>query len=119
MLKQLLPNIPDEAKRSFRYHIIYSIIDGFILGLFALNEFILIKSLKGTNYQIAFLFQAMIIVLLFSVVLNEILNRARSKKKLIRTVAIAARKGIKKACNEQASNYFSKHSFILPRFDLW
>ena len=91
MLKKLLPHIPDDAKRSFRYHIIYSVIDGFILGLFALNEFILIKSLKGTNYQIAFLFQAMVIVLLFSVVLNEILNRARSKKKLIRTVAIATR----------------------------
>ena len=56
MLKKLLPHIPDDAKRSFRYHIIYSVIDGFILGLFALNEFILIKSLKGTNYQIAFLF---------------------------------------------------------------
>ncbi len=91
MLKQLLPHIPDNAKRSFRYHIIYSIIDGFILGLFALNEFILIKSLKGTNYQIAFLFQAMVLVLLFSVVLNEILNRARSKKKLIRKVAITTR----------------------------
>ena len=91
MLRKLIPHIPGNAKRSFRFHIIYSIIDGFILGLFALNEFILIKSLEGTNYQIAFLFQAMVIVLLFSVVLNEILNRARSKKKLIRRVAIATR----------------------------
>ncbi len=89
--KLLNIKIPDEAKESFRYHIIYSIIDGFILGLFALNEFILIKSLKGTNYQIAFLFQAMVVVLLFSVVLNEILNRAQSKKRLIRYVAIATR----------------------------
>ncbi len=91
MIKVFLPDIPNEAKQSFRFHIIYSIIDGFILGLFALNEFILIKSLNGTNYQIAFLFQAMVLVLLFSVVLNEILNRARSKKKLIRIVAIATR----------------------------
>ncbi len=91
MLKFLNIKIPIEAKRSFRYHLIYSIIDGFILGLFALNEFILIKSLKGTNYQIAFLFQAMVMVLLFSVVLNEILHRARSKKRLIRIVAIATR----------------------------
>ncbi len=91
MLKFLKINIPSEAKKSFRYHMIYSIIDGFILGLFALNEFILIKSLKGTNYQIAFLFQAMVLVLLFSVILNEILNRARSKKKLIRVLAIATR----------------------------
>ncbi len=91
MFKFLRINIPENAKKSFRYHMIYSIIDGFILGLFALNEFILIKSLKGTNYQIAYLFQAMVLVLLFSVVLNEILNRARSKKKLIRILAIATR----------------------------
>ena len=91
MFKFLKINIPENAKKSFRYHMIYSIIDGFILGLFALNEFILIKSLKGTNYQIAYLFQAMVLVLLFSVVLNEVLNRARSKKKLIRILAIATR----------------------------
>ncbi|MEN8120667.1 MAG: MFS transporter [Bacteroidota bacterium] len=83
--------IPDNAKQSFRYHIIYSIIDGFILGLFALNEFILIKSLKGSNYQIAFLFQVMVLVLLFSVFFGEILRRVKKKKKLIRIVGIATR----------------------------
>jgi len=91
MLKFLKINIPNDAKRSFKYHLIYSIIDGFILGLFALNEFILIKSLKGSNYQIAFLFQAMVLVLLFSVFFGEILNRVRKKKKLIRLVGIVTR----------------------------
>lgn len=91
MLRFLKMKIPDDAKQSFRYHLIYSIIDGFILGLFALNEFILIKSLKGSNYQIAFLFQAMVLVLLFSVIFGEILTRVRKKKKLIRFVGIVTR----------------------------
>jgi len=91
MLSFLKIKIPDDAKQSFRYHIIYSMIDGFILGLFALNEFILIKSLKGCNYQIAFLFQVMVLVLLFSVFFGEILNRVKKKKKLIRIVGIATR----------------------------
>ena len=91
MLSFLKIKIPDDAKKSFRYHIIYSIIDGFILGLFALNEFILIKSLKGSNYQIAFLFQVMVLVLLFSVFFGEILNRVEKKKKMIRFVGIVTR----------------------------
>jgi len=91
MLKIFKLKIPDNAKQSFRYHILYSIIDGFILGLFALNEFILIKSLKGTNYQIAFLFQVMVLVLLFSVFFGEILTRVKKKKKLIRWVGIITR----------------------------
>ncbi len=91
MLRFFKFKIPNNAKQSFRYHLIYSIIDGFILGLFALNEFILIKSLKGSNYQIAFLFQVMVLVLLFSVVFGEILTRVKNKKKLIRMVGIITR----------------------------
>ena len=91
MLSYFKMKIPDSAKQSFRYHLIYSIIDGFILGLFALNEFILIKSLKGSNYQIAFLFQVMVLVLLFSVIFGEILARVKRKKKLIRWVGIITR----------------------------
>jgi len=59
--------------------------------LFALNEFILIKSLKGSNYQIAFLFQVMVLVLLFSVFFSEMLSRIKKKKKLIRFVGIITR----------------------------
>lgn len=91
MLRFLRFKIPDNAKQSFRYHLIYSIIDGFILGLFALNEFILIKSLKGSNYQIAFMFQVTVLVLLFSVFFGEILTRVKNKKKLIRWVGILTR----------------------------
>lgn len=84
-------NLSENEKRTFILHLIYSIIDGLILGLFALNEFILVKSLKGSNYQIGFLFQFTVIVLLLSIIINEVLKRIKRKKKLIRYVAIFTR----------------------------
>jgi len=90
MLKRIL-KITSEEQRTFILHIFYSIIDGFILGLFALNEFILIKSLKGTDYQIGFLFQFTVLVLLFSTIINEIFRRVSRKTRLIRYVGIITR----------------------------
>ena len=88
---RVFSNITGKEKNTFKLHIIYSIIDGLILGLFALNEFILIKSLKGTNYQLGFLIQFTVIVLLLSIVINEILKRIRRKKKFIRYIAVFTR----------------------------
>ncbi len=83
--------ITDKESKTFLLHIIYSIIDGFILGVFALNEFILIKGLKASDYQVAMLFQFTVIVLLFAIIINEFFKRVRRKKKLIRYVAILTR----------------------------
>ncbi|MCD4793172.1 MAG: MFS transporter [Bacteroidales bacterium] len=80
-----------KEKKTFYLHLIYSIIDGIILGVLALNEFVLIKGLKGSPYQIAFLFQFMVIVLLASVPLNELLKRTVRKRKMLRYVAILTR----------------------------
>jgi len=90
MLDNLL-KITGNERKTFWLHMGYSIIDGLIMGLFALNEFILIKSLKGTNYQIGFLFQFTVLVLLFSIVINEVFKRIRRKKSLIRYVGILTR----------------------------
>jgi len=90
MLEKFL-KISKEEKRTFLLHLTYSVIDGLIMGLFALNEFILIKGLKGTNYQIGFLFQFTVIVLLFSIIINEFFRRIRRKKKMLRYVAIFTR----------------------------
>lgn len=70
---------------------IYSIIDGLVLGIFALNEYILIKSLKGTNYQIAFLVQSTVIVLSFSMLFNIIFRRIPRKGRFIRYSGIITR----------------------------
>ena len=70
----------NSEKRTFYIHLVYSFIEGIILGVLALNEYVLIKGLKGSGYQIAFIFQFTIIVLLISVPLNEFLKRRTNKK---------------------------------------
>ena len=69
----------------------YSFIEGIIMGVLALNEFVLIKSLKGTNLQIGVLFQLSVILMLFSVFINEFLKRTRNKPRLLRRVALLTR----------------------------
>ncbi len=90
MLRKYL-KITNKESKTFLLHLVYSIIDGFILGIFALNEFILIKGLKASDYQIATLFEFTVIVLLFAIIINEFFRRVRRKKKLIRCVGIATR----------------------------
>lgn len=80
-----------EEKKAFYLHLIFSILDGIILGVLALNEYVLIKGLHGSSYQIGILFQFTTIVLLISVPLSEILKRTVRKKKMLRTVAIVTR----------------------------
>jgi MFS family permease len=78
-------------KRTFYLHLAYSIIEGIILGVLALNEFVFLKSLKGSNVQVGLLFQASVFVLVFSVVLNEWLNRVKNKQRFILITAILTR----------------------------
>lgn len=81
----------DIEKKTFHLHLIYSILDGIILGILALNEYVLIKGLKGSSYQIGMLFQFTVIVLLVSVPLNLILKRTVKKIRMLRLVAIFTR----------------------------
>lgn len=75
----------------FKVHMIYSIVDGFILGVLALNEFVFIKSMHGTNFQVGFLFQFSVLVLTFSFLLNEWVSAAKKKSRLLLFVGIATR----------------------------
>lgn len=85
-------NFHDQNEKStFYLHLLYSILDGVILGVFALNEIVLLKSLNGSDYQTAILFQFVVIVLLFSVPLNQLLKRIVRKRRMIRRVAILTR----------------------------
>jgi len=90
-LKFKLPVLNPVEKKVFRIHLGYSFIEGIILGVLALNEFVLIKSLKGTNMQIGVLFQLSVILLLFSVLFNEFIKRTRNKPRLLRIIAIFTR----------------------------
>jgi len=80
-----------EEKRTFNFHLAYSIIDGFILGILALNEFIFVKSLKGGDIELSVLFLFSSVVLILSIAVNEILKIAIDKKKLLNRVAIITR----------------------------
>ena len=55
----------EDEKKTFRLHLIYSILDGIVIGILALNEFVFIKSIKGSDYQLGFLFQFSVLVFVF------------------------------------------------------
>lgn len=84
-------SLSEKEKRTFRIHVWYSIIEGVILGILALNEFVFIKSLNGNNYQLGLLFQFSVVLYVFLFFLNEFLKRFKNKKLLLRFTAIITR----------------------------
>ena len=87
----ILQSLDIREKKAFRLHMIYSSIEGIILGVLALNEYVFIHSLRGSNYQLAFLFQFSTIVFIFLVVFNEFRKRIGNKKKLLRITGLLTR----------------------------
>ena len=83
---RILKTLSDKEKRTFYLHITFSIIDGIIRAALWINEYVFIKSLNGTSYQLSFLFQSSVVVLLLSILFNELINRSQQKKKLLRRV---------------------------------
>ena len=81
-------NINPDEKSVFGLHMLFSLIQGVITGAFALNEFVFIRDLLGTNYQMSMLFQFSALVFLASVFVNEFLRRIQNKKKMLRWAAI-------------------------------
>jgi len=69
----------------------YSLIEGFMTGVFILNEFIYIKSLQGSNYELSILFQFSVVVLIISVFTNQLMETLRNKKRLLRLIAVITR----------------------------
>jgi Na+/melibiose symporter-like transporter len=78
-------------RQTFRLHIMYSFIEGIILGVLALNEFVFIKSLKGSSYQLGMLFQFSMVVFLFLIIFNEFMKRVQNKRKMIRITGLITR----------------------------
>ena len=90
-MKLIKGTYSEQEKRTFQLHLIYSILEGIILGILALNEFVFIKSLKGTNYELGFLFQFSMLVFIFLVFINEFIKRTQNKQKLLRWTGILTR----------------------------
>jgi len=77
--------------KTFKLHILYSCIDGLAGGALILNEFIFFKSLKGSNVQLAFLFQFSMVVFLFAMLANEVMRRYTNRKLFLRLTSILTR----------------------------
>lgn len=84
-------NLSSVEKNTFFLHLLYSLIEGIVLGVVVLNEFVFVKSMKGSGYNLSLLFQFSVLALLFSIFLNEFLKRYRNKRKLLRVVALFTR----------------------------
>ncbi len=76
---------------AFRIHLAYSSIEGIILGVLALNEFVFIKSLAGRPMQLAFLFQFSMLVFLLSAFVNRFFSSGKKIRSIIRITAIMTR----------------------------
>lgn len=92
---KLLPDIIrklNPAERSaFRLHMVYSAIEGIVLGVLALNEYVFIHSLRGSNYQLAFLFQFSMMVFVFLFIFNQLRKRIGNKRKMLRITGLLTR----------------------------
>jgi len=88
---RIFKNLNPQESNTLKLHLFYSGIEGVAAGALILTEFIFIKSLKGSNVQLAFLFQFSMVVFLFAMVANEIMRRYTKRKVLLRSIAIASK----------------------------
>lgn len=84
-------DISKTERTTFLFHFIYSFLEGIISGILVLNEFVFLKSLQGSPYQVGVLFQFSMVVLLAAIFINEIVHRVKNKKRLLRRTAIFTR----------------------------
>ena len=87
----LTGNINKRERTTFLFHFSYSLIEGIISGVLVLNEFVFLKSLQGSPYQVGLLFKFSMVVLLAAIFINEGLHRVADKKKMIRLTAVVTR----------------------------
>jgi MFS family permease len=88
---RIFQNLDPQETKTLKLHLFYSSIEGVAAGALILTEFVFIKSLKGSNVQLAFLFQFSMVAFLFAMVTNEILRRYTNRKVLLRAIAIASK----------------------------
>lgn len=88
---RIFQNLNSQERLTLKLHLFYSSIEGVAAGALILTEFIFIKSLKGSNVQLAFLFQFSMVVFLFAMLANEILRRYPKRTTLLRSIAIASK----------------------------
>lgn len=78
-------------RRTFILHVLYSIIDGLILGVFSLNEFVYKKNFDPGNLKLSMLFQLSVLVLPFSIFFTNFFEKVVNKKRLLYQIGISTR----------------------------
>jgi MFS family permease len=88
---RVLAGLDLAERKTFRLHLAYQSIEGIILGILALNEFVFLKSIKGSSYEVGVLFQFSMIVFIFLVLFNELRKRVKNRKLMLNWTGIATR----------------------------
>ena len=83
--------LTNREKITFKAHFVFSIFEGLVFGTSLLNEYVFLRSLKGTEFLVGLLFLLSMIVYITLIVFNEITRRISDKKKLIRITALVTR----------------------------
>ncbi len=76
---------------TFKLHLAYSVTEGKVAGILSLNEFVFLKSLKGSSVELSFLFQFSVIIFIFLIFISEWIKRIKNKKRLVNVTGIATR----------------------------
>ncbi|HNQ68384.1 MAG TPA: MFS transporter [Bacteroidales bacterium] len=78
-------------KITFRAHFVFTVLEGLVFGTSLMNEFVFLRSLKGTEFLVGLLFLISMVVYITLILSNEITRRIANKKKLIRITALITR----------------------------
>ncbi len=90
-LQNVVKHLDAAEKKTFRLHLAYQAIEGIILGVLALNEYVFIKSIHGSSYQVGMLFQFSMLVFIFLVLFTELRKRVKNKKLLLKGAGLLTR----------------------------
>ncbi len=78
-------------QHTFKLHLGFMLTDGFVQGVLLLNEFVFLRSLKGSSFQLSFLFQFSVIAFIFLILISEWMKRVNDKPRLVRITGILTR----------------------------
>lgn len=78
-------------QHTFKLHLGFMMTDGFVQGVLLLNEFVFLRSLKGSSFQLSFLFQFSVIAFIFLIFISEWMKRVSNKQKMVRISGILTR----------------------------
>lgn len=77
----IFQSLSPKERKTFVIHTFYTILEGSMAGIVAMNEFIFLKNLNGKKLLLGLMFQIPQMVLFLAIFSNEIIRRQKNKKK--------------------------------------